>query len=182
MADSDDGRVSREAFERVTRERDELKAQNTELAKVARDTHFVERAYEVFSAGDFGINDPYAAAKAAVNDARVSDADPNSDDFASQLSGYVEQSRKVFGAATAEPTPAEPDDAPEQPAPESTFSRTPNPAGPGEPSQFTPMVVGSDEWQSWSKNRSVDEQVAAVERGDAVYPQAVAEAHSAIPG
>lgn len=118
--------VSIEAHQRVTAERDELKAKVEELSRVATDVAKLNTAYDFFRGKD--VPDPYGLAQAAIQNVNVRDAD--GDDIPVRLDGWYNERVAMFGAPAK--TPASDDTDSDEPLPRPAVAG-PNPAAAGEP-------------------------------------------------
>ncbi len=140
MADTQQETVSREAHERMTRERDDLKAQNAELSKAVNDFSLRDKAYEHFKTQD-GITDPFGVANAAMRDVTLKDSSP--DDLTGRLDLWLGEQRSIWGPTT---TPTEPAAQAEPVVPGSTEVPgfvAPSPSSPGIQPQL-PQVTMAD--------------------------------------
>lgn len=169
--DDETAEVSPQAFERVRRERDDLKAQAAEAAKALGDVALRDAAYEHFKRG--GVSDPYGVASLALRDVTLRGT--AADQLPAKLDAWLQEQRALWTPPTATPT-GEPEPKPNKPSP----YQGPNPGAPGSAATFEPMVVGSPKWKEWSKGKSGEEQVAAVKRGEAVVPESVRTAQRTI--
>ena len=156
--------VSREAHERVTRERDTFKEQVGELTGNVKDLGIEVGLFKHFTGQ--GIENAEALAKRALPKFQETPLD----DLAAQADKWYAEEKELFGGANT----AAPAEEPETPVPPSPFqSAPPNPQSSGEGIQQTTLVAGTPEFEAWAKGRSLAEQAAAVERGDVVIPEAV---------
>lgn len=158
---ADDTDISKEAFERVRRERDDLKAKYAEAEQAIRDLDLRDRMADHFRSKT-EVKDAYQAAKAAIRDVTLKGVP--SEELPQRLDSWLEEQRGLFAA----PAPAE--------TPPSSPFQGPSPGGPGYEARMEPMVVGSDKWNEWVKGKSAHEMREALRRGDAVSSDKVKEA------
>lgn len=167
--------ISREAFDRVKRERDELKTQAASLQQTLEsataalnEVKVRDRVFDHLS--EKGVSNPYQVARFLTRD--VTDVD--SENFPAQVDSLYNQYRGIFGGAS----PPEPEG--EQPPRPAAPMAQPNPTAPGTPPVGgAPLVVGSKEYQERYGSQSMADQRAAVERGEAVFPADVRQAQTA---
>lgn len=134
------GTVSREAHERMTRERDELKQKVTQLEAVVVDVGYKEKARSYFKAQ--GVADPDWAAEFALPHLRTVELDKLEETLAS------DRFKPLVSMATAQSTPAAPEapTPPVNPGPVSSFSG-PNPGAVGGPAPEPGKIkAGSKEY------------------------------------
>jgi hypothetical protein len=164
MANDETTDISPQAFARVQHERDELKAKMTEVTKALGDIQFRDSAYEHFRQA--GVRDPFGAASLAMRDVTLRDVP--AEKMAGKLDGWLEEQKALWAApaAPASAEPAEPAPAPPRPSP----YQGPNPAAPGSPATFEPIVAGSAQWRQGAEGKSGEERIAAVRRGEVVVP------------
>uniref|UniRef100_A0A6M3XRN2 Uncharacterized protein n=1 Tax=viral metagenome TaxID=1070528 RepID=A0A6M3XRN2_9ZZZZ len=169
--------VSREAFDRVTKERDEakrkaqeLEARNTDAAAALADFAKIDSAYAHFASKE--LPNAYALAREAILNPKVKGAEP--DGLPAELDGWFDHQRSIFG------TPVSPVAEPEPARPVAPMSQ-PNPAAPGAPvGGGVPLVVGSPAYEQKFGRLSGAEQRAAVDSGAAVWPEAVKAAQATL--
>lgn len=129
MAEDQDGKVSREAHERMTRERDELKAKVDKLNKVVQDVGYRDRARKFFK--DKGVADPDWAAEFALPHLRTVELDSLDETLASDRFAPLVQM-----AVSKAPAPDDGEGSPEPdasatPPPSQTGFSGPNPGATG---------------------------------------------------
>ena len=169
--------VSRQAHDRMTAERDKLKAQVAELKgsvdgaqSALGDFAKIDSAYEYFKGRQ--IDNPYGLAREAVLNPQVRTAD--NDGLPEALDGWYNHQKEIFGT----PAPVTEETAPPEPVAPMT---QPNPAAPGTPSiGGAPLLIGSPEYAARYGGMSRDEQLAAHRRGETVFPPEVQAAQSTI--
>lgn len=131
--------VSREAHERMTRERDELKAKVEELNRVVMDVGYRDKARSYFKSK--GAPDPDWAAEFALPHLRDVELDKLEETLASERFAPL-----VSMASMQAPTTQEPQAPPTNPGPVTSFSG-PNPgAVGGPPPQPGKIQAGSKEY------------------------------------
>lgn len=146
MADDQD-KVSREAHDRMTRERDELKAQVDELTKVVKDVGYRDKARQYFMSK--GVKDPDWAAEFALPHLRTVELDSLEETLASDRFAPLVQMASVQDAPASKP-PEEATDPPPVPTP-SGFSG-PNPGAQGGPSP-TPQKMKLKDVQGMTREQ-----------------------------
>jgi len=157
---AEDTTVSPEAFERVRRERDELKSKMAEAETALRDFNLIDNAHAHFRSK--GLPNAYDLARAAVEVNTLKGV--KTDELPHRLDDWLERQRNLWAAPAHEPV-NEPESAP---AVKASPYQGPNPGTPGFATKVEPMIVGGEQWQAWKKDKSPDEQLAAMRRGDAV--------------
>lgn len=134
--------VSREAHERMTRERDEAKARLAELEAVVTDIGYKEKARSFFKAK--GVTDPDWAAEFALPHLRSVELDKLEETLAS------DRFAPLVTMATAQASPPPPEDTPSvplNPGAQSSFSG-PNPgAVGGTPPEPGKIKAGSEDYR-----------------------------------
>ena len=151
-----DDTISREAHERVTRERDEYKAQLAEARAALDDVAQLNRIHTYLKQKP-DIKDAYQAASTAIRDVTLKGV--ASEELPQRLDSWLEEQRGLFAAAPA-PSPFQ----------------GPNPGAAGFQAKVEPMVVGGERWKEWAKGKTSDEKLAAMQRGDAVSSEKVKRA------
>jgi len=152
---AEDTDISREAFERVRRERDDLKGKLSEVETALADVAQRDRIYEHFR-GNQAIADPYGLASYAIRDVTVKGTP--GEQLPQRLDDWLAEQRRLISSP-----PVEVEKAP----PPSPF-QGPNPGTPGFQAKGEPMVVGSQLWNEWAKGKTAEEKLQAMRRGDAV--------------
>jgi hypothetical protein len=133
--------VSREAFDRVKHDNEQLKAQLDQLRPVAEQTLLTDTAYEHFKTK--GVADPYGIAKAAARDSMFSGVEK--DDLPGKLDSWLESVQSAFGG----PPKVSDDDGDSAPAatppPPGAARPAPSPAGSGGDPKPEPLRMTSPE-------------------------------------
>lgn len=147
MAEQEQGdQVSRQAFDRVTGERDQLKQQLSEASKAIEDFRFIDRAYSTFKGID-GVTDPFALAQVAVRDVTLKSVPE--DQFGEKLTGWYQAQKDIFGggqsAPKADPTPEPPVEQPRG------FASGPQPGGGQPPTADRKIDPRSPEFRNASR-------------------------------
>ena len=174
MAENTTDPVSPEAFERVKRERDDLKSKVEDATRALRDVQLRDAAADLLR--QKGVADPYRAAGAAIRDVTLKGL--TVEQLPEKLDGWLAEQKALWGApAGTADTPAL--EATPSPARQSPYAG-PNPGAPGTPATFEPMVVGSARWSEWAKTKTGAEQVAAVKAGQAVISDDVRRAQGSV--
>jgi len=166
--------ISPQAFQRVTHERDELKAKMTEVTRALGDIQFRDHAYEHFRQA--GVRDPFGAATLAMRDVTLRGLPAES--VGVKLDGWLEEQKALWAAPATPPAADSGEPAPTPPKP--SPYQGPNPAAPGTASTFEPMVAGSERWQKWQEGKTGEERIAAVRKGEVVVPENVRTAQRTI--
>lgn len=156
--------VSQEAFDRVSRERDSLKAQAAEAVKAFNDVKVERRLTEHFSAK--GYANPLAVAARALTDFReVAD-----EQFVAKAEEWYETQRKLFAMPTGEP--AEPASTPSPASPWAQAAPNPIPRG-SKVGAGEPLVAGTPAYMAWQQGKTWDQIKSALSAGDVVIPDKV---------
>ena len=163
---AEDTDVSNEAFERVRRERDDLKAKYAEADKAIRDFDLRDRMAAHFR-GNAEVKDAYQAAAQAIRDVTLKDV--TAEELPQRLDSWLEERRGLFAAP-----------APEQKEPPASPYQGPNPGAPGYEAKVEPMVIGDSRWQEWVKGKTAQERLDAMRRGDAVSSEKVKQAQRTV--
>jgi len=169
---AEDTEVSREAFERVQRDRDDLKTKLAQVESALSDVALRDRFYEQFRQ-DQTIRDPYGLASLAIRDVTLKSVP--AEQVGERLGDWLNEQRRLIAAPSAE-TVGEPAATH---APASPF-QGPNPGAAGYQAKMEPMVVGGQRWNEWAKGKSADEKLAAMRRGDAVTSEKVKRAQGTV--
>jgi hypothetical protein len=142
--DDADATVSRQAHERVTRERDSAQARVSELEAVVKDLGLREKAIDYFRGK--GVDDPIRWATLALPHIREGDPAQAGDRLDS-----------LFGdlPGTAAP-PAAPEGGVVNPPPTGFQTRGPNPAAEGQHPRLEPVKPGSEEWRKVIREEGLD--------------------------
>ena len=164
---AEDTDISKEAFERVRRERDDLKAKYAEAEQAIRDFDLRDRMADHFRQKT-EVKDAYRAASAAIRDVTLKGV--TVEELPQRLDSWLEEQRGLFATPAPEP---------EEKPPASPF-QAPNPGTPGYEARVEPMVIGSERWNEWAKGRSAQEKLDAMRRGDAVSSEGVKRAQSTV--
>ena len=161
MAEHEITEVSPEAFERVKRERDELKTEIAQATAALADVRQRDRFYEHLRGK--GLPDPYGLATSAVSVVTLKDLPE--EQIPQRLDDWLEQQRQLLSVPV--PPDAE-ESAPPKPSPFVV-----NPGAQGYQAKGEPMLVGSPRWREWARDKSGADQVAAIRKGDAVVSDTI---------
>ena len=139
MSDQVPDMVSREAHERMTKERDELKAKVEELTKVVTDVGYRDKARSYFKTA--GVPDPDWAAEFALPHIRGTELEKLDETLASERFKPLVSMASMQQAPASEAPPAEPPEPPAQPP---TGFGGPNPGAAGGSPEPARKVQPSD--------------------------------------
>lgn len=155
--------VSREAHDRIKRERDELKAEKTQFESASQQFLLTDQAYEHFRSK--GVTDPYAAAKAASRDSMFVGVDRET--LPDKLDSWLDDFKAVFGA----PAPSGDDGTeagsttPPTPPPPGAARPAPSPANSGGDPKPEPMTMKHPDVQRLIREGRRDEVKEMVKDG-----------------
>jgi len=156
---AEDTTVSPEAFERVRRERDELKSKMAEAETALRDFNLIDNAHAHFRSK--GLPNAYDLARAAVEVNTLKGV--KTDELPHRLDDWLERQRNLWAAPAHEPV-----NEPEQATVKASPYQGPNPGNPGFVSKMEPIVTGTEAYRQWEDGKTPDEKIAALRRGDIV--------------
>jgi hypothetical protein len=142
--------VSREAFDRVKHDLEQIKAEKAQFTSASQQFLLTDTAYEHFKAkGD--VPDPYGAAKAAARDSMLVGVEK--DALPEKLDAWLDSFKAVFGSTNGSSSDGDGDGEPPPatPPPPGSARPAPSPANSGGDPKPEPLTMTSPEVQELRK-------------------------------
>lgn len=154
-----DDRVSREAHERIKRERDEALQQLEAAKPTLQAVGLIDKAYEHFKGK---VPDPYAAARAASRDSMFAEVD--TEQLAETFDSWLQEQQSAFGFQSPNGDGGEPDPVPTAPPPGAGRPQ-PSPSGTGGEPKPEPLSWNSDEVRAAKRRGDRDQLQEWIKNG-----------------